>query len=217
MTTQRQPLSSLSTQVYEYTWHLWCSSGTLLSSDLTRMLKIIFANNCSDIAWKVGRKGLKIAHQRLQGPITARNEFKSHEIFGTREFFWNFTFKNVKIRHYGWTIMSTYRFYLFSFTSKVGPNDTMAHLHEPKVGPWPRRPPPPCGRQWRESNMHTKAQGWRIRGFGGARAPPRYQKHPLKFKEKLHKTLCDTKIQHKYDDFSSNQGKSMKRTTKIRR
>ena len=57
-------------------------------------------------------------------------------------------------------------------------------------------------------------QGWRIRAFEGARAPPRRQKHPLKFKEKLHKTLYNAKIQQKYDVESSNQGKSMVRTAK---
>ena len=41
----------------------------------------------------------------------------------------------------------------------------------------------------------VRLQGWRIRGFEGARAPPRRQKHPLEIKEKLHKTLCNTKIQ----------------------
>ena len=30
-------------------------------------------------------------------------------------------------------------------------------------------------------------QGWRIRCFEGAQAPPRRQKHPLEIKEKLHK------------------------------
>ena len=60
-------------------------------------------------------------------------------------------------------------------------------------------------------------QGWRIRGFEVARAPPRHQKHPLKFKEKLHEILCDTKIQHKYNYLSLNQVKSMIRTAKIRR
>ena len=55
-------------------------------------------------------------------------------------------------------------------------------------------------------------QGWRIRGFEGARAPPRRQKHPLEFKEKLHKTLYNAKIQQKYDVRSSNQGKSMVRS-----
>ena len=54
-------------------------------------------------------------------------------------------------------------------------------------------------------------------GFEGARAPPRRQKHPLEIKEKLHKTLRNTKIQQKYDDLSSNQSKSMIRTSKIRR
>ena len=36
-------------------------------------------------------------------------------------------------------------------------------------------------------------------------------------KEKLHKTLYNAKIQQKYDVRSSNQGKSMARTAKIRR
>ena len=51
--------------------------------------------------------------------------------------------------------------------------------------------------------MHT--QGWRIRGFEGARAPPERtsahphrQKHPLKIKEKLCKIPRDTKIEQKY-------------------
>ena len=41
-------------------WKLsWYSAGTLSSSDITWMFKIIFAKlNCSDIAWKVGRKWL---------------------------------------------------------------------------------------------------------------------------------------------------------------
>ena len=43
---------------------------------------------------------------------------------------------------------------------------------------------------------------------------PRRQKHPLEIKEKLHETLCNTKMQQKYDDLSSNQGKSMIRTAK---
>ena len=63
----------------------------------------------------------------------------------------------------------------------------------------------------------TQLQGWRIRGFEGAPAPPRRQKHPLEFKEKLHKTLYNAKIQQIYDVGSSNQGKSMVRTAKIRR
>ena len=43
---------------------------------------------------------------------------------------------------------------------------------------------------------YHRIQGWRIRGFDfeGARAPPRRQKHPLEIKEKLHKTLRNTKI-----------------------
>ena len=60
-------------------------------------------------------------------------------------------------------------------------------------------------------------RGGELGGFEGARAPPRHQTHPLKFKEKLHETLCGTRTQHKYDDFSSNQGKSMIRTAKFRR
>ena len=48
-------------------------------------------------------------------------------------------------------------------------------------------------------------QGWRIRGFEGARAPPRRQKNPLEIKEKPYKTLRNTKIQQKYDYLSSNQ------------
>ena len=40
------------------------------------------------------------------------------------------------------------------------------------------------------------------------------KKHPLEFKEKLHKTLYNSKIQQKYDVRSSNQGKSMVRTAK---
>ena len=60
-------------------------------------------------------------------------------------------------------------------------------------------------------------QGWRIRGFEGERAPPRRQKHPLEISEKLHKTLRNTKIQQKYDDLRSNQGKSIITTAKIRR
>ena len=63
----------------------------------------------------------------------------------------------------------------------------------------------------------TSAQGWRIKGFEGARTPPRRQKHPLEIKEKIHKTLRNTKIQQKHDDLSSNQSKSMIRTAKIRR
>ena len=68
------------------------SAGTLSSPDLTWMLKVRFAKlNCSDIAWKVVRKGLLIAHQCLQGPISTR--------FRIRENVCNFAFKNVKIRH----------------------------------------------------------------------------------------------------------------------
>ena len=44
------------------------------------------------------------------------------------------------------------------------------------------------------------SQGWRIRGFEGAQAPPRRQKHPLEIKEKLHQIFRNTKIQQKYDD-----------------
>ena len=51
-------------------------------------------------------------------------------------------------------------------------------------------------------------QGWRIRGFEGARAPPEhasapahYQKHPLKMKEKNSKTRFETDIQQVYGSF----------------
>ena len=39
--------------------------------------------------------------------------------------------------------------FIFSFSrQRWGPMIIWPHLHEPKVGPWPRCPPPPCGRQW---------------------------------------------------------------------
>ena len=45
--------------------------------------------------------------------------------------------------------MSAYRFYLFPFTSKVGPYDNMAPPSRAKGGAMaPVPPPPPCGRQW---------------------------------------------------------------------
>ena len=52
--------------------------------------------------------------------------------------------KNVKIRHSGWTIMSRYRFYLFAFTSKVGPNDNMAPPSLAKGGAMAPVAPPPA-------------------------------------------------------------------------
>ena len=40
-------------------------------------------------------------------------------------------------------LVKIYFFYIFfPFMSKVGPNVIWPHLHEPKVGPWPRWPPP---------------------------------------------------------------------------
>ena len=58
------------------------------------------------------------------------------------------------------------------------------------------------------------SQGWRIRGFEGARAPPERtsapphrQKHPLKIKEKLCKIPCDTKMEQKYGYLRLNLGK----------
>ena len=67
-------------------------------------------------------------------------------------------------------------------------------------------------------------QGWRIRDFEGAQAPPERtsapphrQKHPLKIKEKLCKIPSDTKIQHKYGYLRLNLGKKLKRTTIILR
>ena len=40
--------------------------------------------------------------------------------------------------------MSTYRFYLFPFTSKVGPNDNMAPPSRAKGGAMAPVPPPPA-------------------------------------------------------------------------
>ena len=61
---------------------------------------------------------------------------------------------------------------------------------------------------------NCSTQGWRIRGFEGARAPPERtsapphrQKHPLKIKEKLCKMPCDTKIEQKYGYLTLNLGK----------
>ena len=52
-----------------------------------------------------------------------------------------------------------------------------------------------------EQEKVTQCQGWRIRGFEGARAPPEQagapshcQKHPLKTKEKDHKAPFKTDI-----------------------
>ena len=47
-------------------------------------------------------------------------------------------------------------------------------------------------------------QGRRIRGFDGAEASPRRQKHPLEIKEENNKTLRNTKVQQKYDTLSWN-------------
>ena len=61
--------------------------------------------------------------------------------------------------------MSTYRVYLFPFTSKVGPNENMAPPSRAKGGAMAPVPPPPCGRQcWPLGGFGPAAQR-RIRGF----------------------------------------------------
>ena len=62
--------------------------------------------------------------------------------------------------------------------------------------------------------MHAsmnQGQGWRMRGFEGARAPPEhtsapahYQNHPLKMKEKLNETSFETDIQQIYNGFKNH-------------
>ena len=70
----------------------------------------------------------------------------------------------------------------------------------------------PIGTNW--DLYFGRLQGWRIRGFEGARAPPERtsaplhrQKHPLKIKQKLCKIPCDTKIEQKYGYLRLNLGK----------
>ena len=70
--------------------------------------------------------------------------------------------------------------------------------------------------------MYRSKQGWRIRGFEGARTPPECtnapshcQKHPLKMEENVHKSSFKTLIQHRYGDLSMNRGKSAKETAEF--
>ena len=64
-------------------------------------------------------------------------------------------------------------------------------------------------------------QGWRIRGFEGARAPSELegapshcQKHPLKTKEKGHKTSFKTDTLQIYSNQNINLGQAMKKQQK---
>ena len=72
---------------------------------------------------------------------------------------------------------------------------------------------------WRFSGPE---QGWRIRGFEGARAPPECtdapshcQKHPLKIEENVYKTSFKICIQQRYGDLSFIRGKSVKETAEF--
>ena len=91
--------------------------------------------------------------------ISARNEFKLHELFESRIFFWNFTLQKRENQTLDelLSIISTYGFQLSTFTFKVGPNDNLAPPSRVKSGAMvPVLPPPPMPPATASASYHDK-------------------------------------------------------------